>query len=201
MIIVVALKSEATPFVNELKLRRWPSGGTNPLYLSEQHQVLVTGVGGENAHSALNRFISDHPETIKERWLNVGIAGAYEQPLGQLVWIEAVRGQGQLADAINTHPVQLPSAISEGLTAQSVAWPQHLSIGDETVYDMELFSLVNCLNAYGIKLICAKVISDNKRAGIANITPQYVTDLIRKRVPEILQLLPLEDKTEDKSAY
>ncbi len=190
MIFVVALKSEATPFVNELKLRRWPSEQPYTLYRSEQHCVLVTGVGAEKASKAVNEFMLAHPEVVKAQWINVGIAGAYGLSLGQLVWINEVSRQ----EGDQMCPVQLPTTINHGWAVKSVGWPQRLSEGDEIIYDMELATLIDCLSARGVSLKCAKVISDNKRAGIGNITPQYVVDLIRHQLPKILQAALPEDK-------
>ena len=194
LIVVVALKAEATPFVNWCRLPAAQVHASYRLHQGERLSVLVTGMGAARAQRAVAQFVADKPKAIKAQWLNVGIAGGVAYAVGELVWVASARYHGER----QSWPLSLPDLNTSGVTSCSVSQPvdvARLAVqlgggGDCRVFDMELAGLVNGLLAFGLRPFCAKVISDNQQVGVDAITAQVATNLIRQCLPQLAEAIP-----------
>lgn len=194
MIIVAAHKAELAPFASKLGLQKKAVQSVS-VYHSAQHAAFLCGGGREAVRRTLARVVEVFPDAAEKTWLNIGVAGqaSRESTVGELVWAREVF----CAQSQKRYSLFLPekASLSQQVIVKTVAQPALLGEGntDSLVMDMELAHIAAFLagishhKAPGIRLISAKLISDNRAEEALALTPEMARSLIAPRVNEILE--------------
>ena len=175
---VVALPCEATPLIEVYKLRLVRDHPFKVYANANKSQALVVSGMGRSASAAATVFLSEYLPSIESLiFINVGIAGARDYPLGS-VW------RAHKVLCASTGKVWYPGAFGPRLCQSAnlvtVDKPE-LDYPDESLFDMEaagFFEMASKLTS--LELIqSVKVISDNSKEDISEINKAKVTDWIR----------------------
>ena len=89
--ILVALRSEARPLLSHFDLEPMPGGvAGSPAFAARDLRLVVTGMGGSKTAFAMEelRGLSRCEPAIA--WLNVGIAGHRDLPIGEAILADQV---------------------------------------------------------------------------------------------------------------
>jgi hypothetical protein len=193
--IVTALECEARPLIERLGLTKVPGRTTRPLYLGKGIALTVSGVGREAAGMAVKflhlsetihyavpgRKGPASPQDVA--WLNVGIGGHRDLPLGQGVLAHRVEDSGWSRAWYPRFVFEPPCPTATVRTIHHV----ERSYVDPVVYEMEAAGFA----AQASKVSTAelvhvyKIISDGPDQPASQINKEYVETLVRERVEEI----------------
>lgn len=175
---VVAMPSEATAVIEAYKLRLVRDHPFKVYANANKTQALVVSGLGRAASAAATVFLSEYiPSAQPIIFLNVGIAGARDYPLGSVWRVHKVSCE-------STGKVWYPGAMGPRLCQSAnlvtVDKPE-LNYPDESLFDMEaagFFEMASKLTS--LELIQSiKVVSDNSEEDISGINKARVTDWIR----------------------
>ncbi len=181
--IIVALKCEATPLIQYYGLKH--VSGNHPFPVYEKDDIILTVSGpGKVAAAAATAFI--HTLLVQDAhssWLNLGISGHKNRPIGQGVLAHKI---SDAATNKNWYPgiVFTPQCESVNLITIDQEKDQY---HENAIYEMEAAGFFEIASRFStVELIhCYKVISDNELNPIANITEKLVMELIFANLEEI----------------
>ena len=200
---VVALAAEARPLIRGLELARAPAGEL-PIWRGPSVSLVVSGIGRDAAAAAVDllaRFggaaesgaggAGGPPE--EAAWINVGIGGHRDLPLGEVVLAHRVvdaTAAGRRNPDADPPRVWCPPPVFEppcaAATVTTVDRPE-TRYPEDTVYDMEAagFCAAAARRAPAELIQVVKVISDNAAAPPARLTARRVEELIARRLDTI----------------
>lgn len=187
LVILTALMAEAVPVVDFYRMSKLGKCPEFHHYRAEldsgqvQVDLLVCGIGAVRTRDAISRYLAQARSGVPDRWLNLGIAGALEFGIGQVVWGRTVGSQS----------IGLPGGVDTSDIAEvvSVVQPEQ-AYRAGTLFDMEAESCLAAIEENSLQfvpqhLFCAKVISDNPARDTHQISKQWVTELIRKQIESL----------------
>ena len=196
--IVCALKPEARPLLDRFGLRALPDAPRIYHDADANISLTLSGIGKSAAAGAVARTHEYFDADRSHAWLNLGIAGHADLPLGQAVMVKKVTdaASGQTWFPSRVFPVTIPA--------------HHLVTLDEpgTDYREELFDM-ECAGFFRaasdiatLELAQAvKVISDNAGQPMDGVNPDLASRLIKQNLPVIEniteQLLALSELLRD----
>ena len=187
LVVVTALMAEAVPLVDFYRMDKLIKNADYHHYRVErdpgqlQLDLLVCGLGADRAQRAILAYLKQPGLARQSCWLNLGIAGARDHEIGELVWAHHVGGR----------PVAVPTGVEKTSTAEVVSLAEPgLAYRAGVLFDMEAETCLQTLseNLYQFspeQLFCAKVISDNPARGLQQISKQWVTKIIRKQIESL----------------
>lgn len=194
LVLVVALGCEADPVVDALGLSRVVDARGFSLYrrVTDGHaiELIVSGVGKVRAAAAcgflLGRGVG--PEAI---WVNFGIGGQREAPLGQLVCAETIEDEATGRCYQLSPPPGAAGAALRALRVLTLDRPTAV-YPEQAVVEMEASGIAGALSAarHRSTLYCLKLISDNAaNPPPARPNPKAVKELVGWRVDALKELL------------
>lgn len=164
--LVVALKAEAAPLIEHYGLRARTPKGLFALYESSHENdgvaLTVSGVGKTAAASAVAYLHAVTGEPQHAAWLNIGIAGHRDHPLGALLLAHKITDV-----AANRHWYP-PKILSSKLMSQELLCVDTPESGynGSALYDMEAagFYAAACRCSTAELVQCLKIVSDNAQS-------------------------------------
>ena len=184
--LVVALSAEAKAINRILDLQRVMSDSGFSLYTRDDVSLIVTGPGMEAVQMGVG-YLQQRNKTARPDWLNIGIAGHADLPLGQAVTASRVIGPtpGYCRDL---HPLALPRCLSMPIC--TVPQPE-TDYPKPWAYDMEAAGFVAAaLETSPLSRIqVLKIISDNRRHPSRSINAKMVKALLMQHAELIRQLV------------
>lgn len=197
--LVVALEAEARPLRERLRLRADGGASGFRIYRSEDAALIVSGSGKIGAAAAVGYLRAHRGDVEPCIWLNVGIAGHREHPVGSAHLAHAVTDAGS---GRRWYP---PLAIEPPCPTAALTTVDRPETGypDDTLYDMEAagFFSTACRFASGELIQVLKIVSDNAAQPADRLSPSDVTGLIAERVDVVTELLerlrPLSETLHD----
>lgn len=185
--IICALKHEARPLIAHFQMLHDGEQGAYATYRNEDISLTVTGPG-RRAAAAGTRYAGTHFRDVHDGvWLNLGIAGHRDLPLGTPVLA------GRITDAADNR-VWLPGNRLQThlniLPLITVDQPM-TDYRQNCMYDMEAAGFYRSANQFTVtdRIYCLKFISDNAASRIEQISKQSILDLIGMNIPVIRELL------------
>lgn len=182
---VVALAAEANPVVSHFKLSPCKASGFR-CYARENIFLVVSGMGNRAAAAAVAYCQGRFARGPGQVWINLGIAGHVDLPLGSLV------RAGKITDASSAHSWYPPDIGKTGIqTAELCSVGQaELEYKEAYVYEMEAAGFYeSALRFSSAELVQSlKVISDNRQQGVENIDRKEVTQAIAIHLPVIEEI-------------
>ena len=152
----VALPAEAKPIIRHLGLKRSQSNGPFPVYHSAcgEYALVVSGVGRNRMSAAVVHLYHVLGQPAYLAWLNVGIAGHKESPLGSAFMISQAR-EASSGAAFYPHWVfDSPLPLKPLCTVDA---PQR-QMQDDALYDMEGTAFFDTAS----RLSCAELVASVK---------------------------------------
>ena len=177
---VVALPSEARPLIDHLGLRPIAGAAAFPHWGKDGVNLLVSGPGKVAAAAAtayLGGLLEARPPGI---WLNIGIAGHRQLPLGTPLLAHQIidRASGQTYYPVFTWPTDRPTGSVETVDTPESQYPENRA------YDMEAsgFFPTACRFASAELVHCLKIVSDNRQTPLDGIDKKKVEGLIKSHL-------------------
>ncbi len=181
LIWVVALHCEAKPVIDYYRLEKSTQHRKFDLYHNDSICCVVSGIGQSAAAAATAWVATLHISQPVLAWINIGIAGAAQDEVGSLFWVDQILSQ----HAAPCYPIALfeSNIVSRGcftLDDSSTDYKPDL------LYDMEASAFFAAATQFSATELvhCLKVISDNN-----NHPPQRnkakVSHLIQQNIDRI----------------
>ena len=185
---VVALPCEAKPIISHFNLVKRNST-LFKIYSNQDHSIrlIISGVGYSASSRSTKQLASVSEASISTAWLNIGIGGHKDLPLGT---------------AILAHKITDPQ-MERSWFPQIVFDPQCLTASVKTfenpvfnypnndVVEMEASGFYSAAELYSTRemIHCIKIISDNSQSPAGKITEDIVEELISRNLPTIKTLM------------
>lgn len=177
--IVTALMCEATPLIDFYQLKKQVKLVDFHHYRSNKIDLIVVGVGALKASQGVCSFCDSYTLSLPKIWLNVGVAGAKNYAVGELCWVDEIKG------------MRIASINGNGAIIKlfSLSLPD-FNYHANALFDMEAENILEtllqkCVDFMPRNFFCAKVISDNSLMTLQEINKSSVSQLIRHRIEEI----------------
>lgn len=183
--IICALKPEAAPLLTHFDLQRTP--GPARVYSNPEAGISLTlsGIGATAAAEAVARTRACFNADRTHAWLNLGIAGHADLPLGQAAFVNKVTdaASGRTWFPSRVFPITIPSC---GL----VTLQQPDSNYGEELSDMECAGFFQAAGGCAtLELVQAlKIISDNAEQPMDKVNPALISRLLAQNLPVIGEL-------------
>ncbi len=182
LIWVTALHCEAKPLIDFYRLKKSSQKNDFDIYQNQQIFCVVSGIGANKMSRAItwvNKLFNAQKDC---RWINLGIAGHKNLPIGTTVLINQATQAGsnksissitEISHEFETRPVI--SQIAENTDYDEIS-----------VFDMEAFSFFLTAQALSAINLCQsiKIISDN-RVSPPTRDKAFISQLIAKNMREI----------------
>jgi len=183
--IICALKPEARPLLDHFELRARPDAARIYHNPATGISLTLSGIGQAAAAAAVTRTYTQFNADKTHAWLNLGIAGHADLPVGQAVMINKVTDarSGQTWFPSRVFSVPLPCRDLITLEQPDANYRQEL-------YDMECAGFFRAMSGQAtLELVQAmKIISDNAGQSLATVTPARVRRLITQNLPVIKEV-------------
>ena len=172
---VVALPSEAKPLISHYRLTLQPHGRGFPLYVGTHLRLVVTGMGKVQV-AAGTAFLAGINASHSGPWLNIGIAGHRSLPVGTATYASKITDQASGRSWYPPQIVNMPGTAAHVVTSDRPV----LDYPESVVCEMEAAAFYATATRFvsGELVQCCKIISDNARTDIADITPDSTAELI-----------------------
>ena len=189
--IFCALSCEAEPIIQYFKLRKLNEFELFRLYISGDKQVslTITGIGKLNAASAVSYHHGCLNTSSADIWLNIGVAGHANLPIGQVCLINKITD--------NQHKTSWYPQIlfkSDCTSAPLITLDIPSTDYQNVLFDMEAAGFYQMALRLGTaELIhCLKIVSDNHEHPTASVNADGVKKLIaahKTSIEKIMELL------------
>ena len=91
--LVVALQAEARPIIEALDLVHDSLAGIFPVYCNDSVSLVVSGVGRTYCAAAVTHLFHRTAQSTDQAWLNIGIAGHQQVPIGSVLLASRITEQ------------------------------------------------------------------------------------------------------------
>lgn len=183
--IICALKPEAAPLLVHFDLQR--VSGPARIYSNPDRGISLTlsGIGASAAAEAVARTRARFNTDKTHAWLNLGIAGHTDLPLGQAALVNKVTdaASGRTWFPSRVFPITIPSC---GL----ITLQQPDSNYGKELFDMECAGFFQAASGCAtLELVQAlKIISDNSETSMNEVDPALISRLLRQNLPVIEEI-------------
>lgn len=185
--VVVALQCEAKPLIRHYGLTGHNAAGGYRLYQNDAMQLIVSGVGPAASAAAVAFLFGVTGQQLDALWLNVGVAGRGNRPLGTPMLANKIT---DVATARSWYPPLVFDAPCETAHLCTVARPEAGYDGDKA-FDMEASGFYAAANRFSTAELIhvLKVVSDNGASGPASVSAELVETLVADSLPVLDALL------------
>lgn len=177
--LVIALKCEANPLIRRYGLKAEVKIHGFPVYRHQEMRLILSGPGKTAAREAVVS-LSELSKCKNEAWLNLGIAGSGEFPVGSGMLAHKITDGASQKNWYPPIVFQSPCETANVLTVEHV----EKKYDGGWVYDMEAAGFYGAAVCHSpAELIhCYKVISDNLHFPTRNISAALVEHLIENNL-------------------
>jgi len=181
--IVVALSAEARPLVAHFGLERASDLEPLEVYQRPGLGLIVSGVGKAAAAAAVEALAAAAPSEEHSVWLNLGVAGHRNHPIGTAVLATTISDEETGASWTLSTPTDLHFESGSLRTVEQV----ELKFESESLYEMEAAGF--CRQAMRLTtpdlVQVLKIVSDNRETGTLCVSAHQVQGLVEKNLPGI----------------
>ncbi|MGH8549996.1 MAG: hypothetical protein ACRERU_15610 [Methylococcales bacterium] len=189
---MVALPCEAQPLIERYRLSRLMDEAVFAIYRNDSITLTVSGVGktAMAAGAAYTHAIFGKPRTAC--WLNVGVAGHPDFPLGQACLAHKITdrdcGRSWYPPLLMT-----PPCCTESLVTGSRPETAYV---EKALYDMEASGFYETATRFSNseRVQCLKVVSDNRFSPVDSFQAERVADLLEQQIDKVDILLEQQQK-------
>jgi len=185
--IVTAFPGEARPLIDSLGLTDRDTRGPCTHYRNSKCRLVISGAGKTRVAAATAWLQETGPASRTTAWLNIGLAGHANRPVGEGVLAHRItdHGTGQRWYPPQVHGLRLSTDNLVTVDRPETGYPE------AALYDMEAagFYPVACRTTTAELVQCYKVVSDNRDNPVADVTPKQGEALIAGRLADITGLI------------
>ena len=177
--VLTAHGAEAAPFIKHYAMTSVTSAYDQIYFEGKSVRALVTGQGGGQSGASLSKFCDGLPGSRNDCWLNFGLAGSSQFPLGQLVSGTEIEGPNTGQVHLQGWPQDVLQPLIPATIVRTVENPDH-TYELEGVYEMEAAILHAALlkHDYHRNLAVIKLVSDGPERSAVNIKKQDMIKII-----------------------
>ena len=181
--IVVAMKREAKPLINYWKLKK----NKEKIFSNKKKKInlIISGIGKKKAEEAT---IYIAKKTDKNSFfLNIGIAGHKNYKLGEIILVSKVTDN---KTKYSWYPSLLCETKIKKIPLVTVGFPK-IRYSKDLIYDMEASGFFKGARKFvGPEMVQSiKIISDNKKNSILNISSNKIENWIKCKTTTIDKLI------------
>lgn len=183
----MALPAESRPLIDFYRLKSRPVQGAFRVYRNESVALVVSGVGRIAAAAATAYLHAVGGEPGDCAWLNIGIAGHAERPVGEGVLASRITDKITGTSWFSVPVTDLALTTGPLVTVES----PEIHYTESVMYDMEASGFYDTARrCTSLPLIqCYKVISDNRAVSTSTLRARRVEQLMGDRLREIDRLI------------
>ncbi|MGI9318552.1 MAG: hypothetical protein ACR2QW_14575 [bacterium] len=186
--LLIAHHAEAAPFIEHYSLSVTKKENRLKYFESGAVRLLLTGEGEENSRASVSDFCAQLHGLEYDYWLNFGVAGSSQFPIGQLVRGSSIQYHGGESNDLAPWPIESADREIPGAIIRTVEKPE-LDYPGEGVFDMEVATLYSVLSEYGYdydqRFMTLKLVSDGPARSADKLSKKAMIDLIKKNVQSI----------------
>ena len=181
--IVVAMKREAKPLINYWDLKE----NSKKFYSNKKKKInlIISGIGKKRAEEATT-YLAEKTNN-NSFFLNVGIAGHKNYKLGEIILISKITDN---KTKYSWYPSLLWKTKIKKTPLITVGFPK-IRYTTNFLYDMEASGFFKGAREFvGPEMVqCIKIISDNKKSSILNISSNKIENWINNKITIIDKLI------------
>jgi hypothetical protein len=184
---VIAFKTEAMPVIGHFGLKKQKPVAGFPVFRNDQHALILSGPGKAAAISATNHLYKLCGTTANTFWLNFGVAGHPDLPLGTVV----LAGNISESDSETVWTTQQSFATDITRSRLITVNKPETEYRQQALYDMEAagFYAAALQYAQADRVQCLKVVSDNKDLPVHTFSTRQARKLIQQAQPDLLNFI------------
>lgn len=186
--LLVALRPEASPFLDAWTLRRAGEARGFDLYEGETAdgepvRLVRSGIGKAAMAAAAGWLAARGSAEETALWLNVGIAGHPTVEVGEALMAHRVVDAGSGRASYPPLVVEPPCATAE---VRTVDVPEE-AYADDAAYDMEASAFVQAARRFATAELvhCLKIVSDGPGAPASSLDRSGIAELVATRVTTV----------------
>ena len=181
--IVVAMKREALPLINYWDLKE----NSKKFYSNKKKKInlIISGIGKKRAENA-TIYLAEKTNN-NSFFLNIGIAGHKNYKLGEIILISKITDN---KTKYSWYPSLLWKTKIKKTPLITVSFPK-IRYTTNFLYDMEASGFFKGAREFvGPEMVqCIKIISDNKKSSILNISSNKIENWINNKITIIDKLI------------
>ena len=181
--IVVAMKREALPLINYWDLKE----NSKKFYSNKKKKInlIISGIGKKRAENA-TIYLAEKTNN-NSFFLNIGIAGHKNYKLGEIILISKITDN---KTKYSWYPSLLWKTKIKKTPLITVGFPK-IRYTTNFLYDMEASGFFKGAREFvGPEMVqCIKIISDNKKSSILNISSNKIENWINNKITIIDKLI------------
>lgn len=184
---VIAFKTEAIPVIGHFGLKKQNPVAGFPVFSNDQHALVLSGPGKAAAISATNHLYNLYGTTTNTFWLNFGVAGHPDLPLGTVV----LAGDISESDSKNVWTTQQSFSNDMPRSHLITVNKPETQYRQRALYDMEAagFYAAALQYAQADRVQCLKVVSDSKDFPVHTFSTRQARNLIQQAKPDLLSFI------------
>ena len=186
---VIALEPEARPLIDLFDLRPLSNNLNFPVYINPKsgHALVISGMGSSKAAAAATYLKMLFNVQRYVGWINIGIAGFYEEPIGQL--FQAIKVHDP-ARKISYFPGFRLSKIVKCQTLRTVALPE-TTYSEAVLFDMEASGFCEIASMFSCNelVFVFKIVSDTPKSPLSSVSKEAIMQLIYQNKDKLLEII------------
>ena len=184
--LVVALQAEARPIIEALDLVQDSLAGIFPVYCNGSVSLVVSGVGRTYCAGAVTHLFHRTAQSTDQAWLNIGIAGHQQIPIGSVLLASRITEQVSGRSWYPPYVLDLELSRSPLVTVDK---PERY-YPECCAYDMEASSFYQIASrcSTGELIQSLKIISDGPGSNL-DLTADQISQFIAEQISSIETVL------------
>ena len=186
---VIALEPEAKPLIDLFDLHLLSNNFNFPVYinLKSGHALVISGIGSSKAAAAATYLKMLFNVQRYVGWINIGIAGFCEEPIGQL--FQAIKVH-DTARKTSYFPGFRLSKIVKCQTLHTVAQPE-TKYSEAVLFDMEASGFCELASMFSCNelVFVLKIVSDTPKSPVSSVSREAITQLIYQNKDKLREII------------
>ena len=191
---VIALEPEAKPLIDLFDLHLLSNNLNFPVYinLKSGHALVISGIGSSKAAAAATYLKMLFNVQRYVGWINIGIAGFCEEPIGQL--FQAIKVH-DTARKTSYFPGFRLSKIVKCQTLHTVAQPE-TKYSEAVLFDMEASGFCELASMFSCNelVFVLKIVSDTPKSPVSTVSREAITQLIYQNKNKLREIISRIEK-------
>ena len=186
---VIALEPEAKPLIDLFDLHPLSNNLNFPVYINPKsgHALVISGIGSSKAAAAATYLKMLFNVQRYVAWINIGIAGFCEEPIGQL--FQAIKVH-DTARKTSYFPGFRLSKIVKCQTLHTVAQPE-TKYSEAVLFDMEASGFCEIASMFSCNelVFVLKIVSDTPKSPMSLVSREAITQLIYQNKNKLREII------------
>jgi len=191
---VIALEPEARPLIDLFDLHPLSNNLDFPVYINPKsgHALVISGIGPSKVAAAVTYLKMLFNVQRYVGWINIGIAGFYEEPIGQL--FQAIKVH-DTARKTSYFPGFRLSKIVKCQTLHTVAQPE-TKYSEAVLFDMEASGFCEIASMFSCNelVFVLKIVSDTPKSPMSSVSREAITKLIYQNKNKLREIISRIEK-------